>query len=61
LKRTDDNEAEVVSESGTFMAKFIALMTLKLKEAREKLMRFSRIALWDNLVNIISVLMNKHF
>jgi glycogen phosphorylase/synthase len=51
IERTDDNEAEVITEMCDFIKLFISLDDDEIKAAREKAHDISRIALWDNLVN----------
>jgi glycogen phosphorylase/synthase len=51
IERTDDNEAQVISEICDFTSKFIRLNDQEILTARQKAHAISRIALWDNLVN----------
>ena len=50
IERTDDNEHQVVDDIKNFIAKFIGLSDIEIKEAREKAHAISRIAMWDTLV-----------
>jgi len=51
IERTDDNEAQVVTEIRDFMAKYIRFNDSEIEEARKKAHEVSRIAKWDNLVD----------
>jgi len=51
IERTDDNEAQVVTEIRDFMAKFIRFNVSEIEDARKKAHEVSRIAKWDNLVD----------
>jgi glycogen phosphorylase/synthase len=50
IERTDDNEAQVVTEIRGFMAKFMGLNESEIKLARQNAHEISRIAKWDTLV-----------
>ncbi len=50
IKRTDDNEAEVITCIKDFTRKFINLSDQEIDKARHTAHEISRIAMWDNLV-----------
>ncbi len=50
LNRTDDNEAEVVSEICNFITDYLRLDDYNIQEARQKAYDISRIAMWDSFV-----------
>ncbi|MGE5419462.1 MAG: alpha-glucan family phosphorylase [Chloroflexota bacterium] len=51
VERTDDNEAQVITEIRNVVADFIGLNDDEVAEARKKAHDVSRIAMWDTLVD----------